>query len=241
MNVFDDMGVFWAEIADLHQTDQQLGFLKSQLKPGGYVLDLACGTGRHTIPLSQAGFGMVGLDVSAKLLRIAKQRSKEIAVVRGDMRFLPFKAEAFAAAVSMDTSFGYLPSEQDDAASLAEVQRVLGRDGVLVVDVFNREELKRKYGDKGYMTRREYPSFWLLQKRTVTKDGGRLHDLWTIYGKADGQIRVFEHEARLYTLDGLHVLLKNAGFAVKEVYGDYDKSVWSVGSSKLIVDASASL
>ena len=64
-----------------------------------------------------------------KLLRIAKQRSKEIQLVLGDMRFLPFKPQAFAAAISMDTSFGYLPSEADDRVSLAEVRRVLTQRG----------------------------------------------------------------------------------------------------------------
>ncbi len=125
MNVFDEMGIYWAEIADKNQTEKQLQFLKNHLKPEGYVLDLACGTGRHSIPLSKEGYGMVGLDVSANLLKIAKQRDGQIELVRGDMRFLPFKPQAFAAAVSMDTSFGYLPSEQDDRVSLAEVRRVL--------------------------------------------------------------------------------------------------------------------
>src|ERR1039457_5789725 len=104
MKVFDEMGVYWAEIADQSQTEAQLIFLKTQLKPDGYVLDLACGTGRHSIPLSQQGFSMVGLDVSANLLRIANMRGRGVQLVRGDMRFLPFKSEAFTAAVSMDRS-----------------------------------------------------------------------------------------------------------------------------------------
>jgi ubiquinone/menaquinone biosynthesis C-methylase UbiE len=34
------------------------------------VLDLACGTGRHSIPLSNEGYNMVGLDVSLNLLKM---------------------------------------------------------------------------------------------------------------------------------------------------------------------------
>ena len=105
-----------------NQTQRQIDFLKGQLKPDGCVLDVACGTGRHLIALAEAGYCMVGLDVSARLLKIAKQRGATN-LVRGDMRFLPFKAEAFASAISMDTSFGYLPTEQEDAESLAEVRQ----------------------------------------------------------------------------------------------------------------------
>ena len=139
------MGVYWAEIADKNQTERQIQFLKSHLKPAGYVLDLACGSGRHSIVLSAEGYMMVGLDVSLRLLKIAKQRSQDIAVVLGDIRFLPFKTGTFDAAVSVDTSFGYLPSEADDKVSLSEVRRVMTQEGLLVIDVFNREYLALKY------------------------------------------------------------------------------------------------
>jgi ubiquinone/menaquinone biosynthesis C-methylase UbiE len=49
------------------------------------------------------------LDVSSNLLRIAKKQEGDVQLIKADMRFLPFAAEAFSAAVSMDTSFGYLP------------------------------------------------------------------------------------------------------------------------------------
>ena len=117
-NVFDEMGIFWAEIADQNQTERQVEFLKNILQPKGLLLDLACGTGRHLIALDKEGYGVVGLDISLKLLKVAKSRLHVAQLVRADMRFLPFKPQAFAAAVSMDQSFGYLPSERNDIKSL---------------------------------------------------------------------------------------------------------------------------
>ena len=239
-NVFDEMGFYWAEIADKNQTDMQIQFLKRHLKPDGYVLDLACGTGRHSIPLSQQGYGMVGLDVSAKLLRIAKQSSRVVEVVLGDMRHLPFKAGAFAAAVSVDTSFGYLPSEADDKVSLAEVRRVLFQRGVFVIDVFNREELTLKHVEKTHSSKwKEYPSFFLQQKRTVSQRGDWLCDLWTIRDKASGRLAVFEHLVRLYEQGQLQGLLQKAGFSVNQVFGDYEGQKFSSVSLRLILVATA--
>ena len=100
-NVFDAMDEFWVEIADKNQTDFQLSFLKNHLDVDGCVLDLACGSGRHLIPLTKAGYDVVGFDVSLNLLRIAKQRLGEAVLVRGDMRFLPFKEGAFKAIISI--------------------------------------------------------------------------------------------------------------------------------------------
>jgi SAM-dependent methyltransferase len=155
------------------------------------------------------------------------------------MRFLPFKQGAFSAAVSMDTSFGYLPSEQDDMQSIRELDAALGRGGVLVVDVFNREHLIKRHQASGEPKWREYRSFFLQQKRTLDAKGERLHDLWVIKDKADGQTQVFEHVARLYTLDGLQGLLEKAGFPVKAVYGDYDGQSWIADSSRLILVTAA--
>jgi ubiquinone/menaquinone biosynthesis C-methylase UbiE len=239
-NVFDEMGVYWAEIADKDQTERQIQFLKNQLKPEGYVLDLACGTGRHAISLSRQGYGVVGLDVSAKLLKIAKQRNRQVQVVRGDMRFLPFKSHAFTAVISMDTSLGYLPSEKGDMQSLVEVRRILGEEGIFIVDVFNRKNLAAKYAGKNAAPKSlEYPSFYLLQKRTVSDSGEWLCDSWSVRDKADGQVRVFEHTVLLYEATRLQELLEETGFAIKLVFGDYEGQEFCSDSPRLIFVAVA--
>ena len=239
MNVFDEMGIYWSEIADQNQTEAQIQFIKNTVKPDGLVLDLACGTGRHSIPLGKEGYSILCLDVSLNLLKIAKSRSGGIQVVRGDMRCLPFKPEVFSAVVSMDTSFGYLPSEEEDLRSLNQVRKVLGEKGFLVVDVFNREHLINRVKAIGQPKWREFPSFFLLQKRTVTAGGGFLCDVWTTWDKADGQVRVFEHLARLYALSQLQALFEKAGFKIKAVYRDYDRQSFSPNSNRLILVAAA--
>jgi SAM-dependent methyltransferase len=240
MNVFDEMGIYWAEIADKSQTERQIQFLKSTLKLDRYVLDLACGTGRHMIPLCQQGYSMVGLDVSRKLLKFAKQRSRRVEVVLGDMRFLPFKTGAFGAAVCMDTSFGYLPSEADDQVSLAEVRRVTIMQGVFVLDVFNREELTQKYTEKKDSSNwKEYPSFILSQKRTVSAKGDWLCDLWTVRDKSSAELRVFEHSVRLFKQMRLRAMLEKSGFCVEQVYGDYEGQDFSSVSKRLILVTTA--
>ena len=264
-NVFDEMGVYWSEIADENSTSQQIQFLKDTVGKGGLVLDLACGTGRHTIPLSIEGYGVVGLDVSLKLLRIAHERSPQVQLVKGDMRYLPFNCEVFSAAISMDTSFGYLPSKTADLQSLIELHKTLRQGGLLILDVFNRERMISKYrmGLKRRVANglkwwslpillhshnrlarklfflffkwREYPSFFLLQKRTVSADGEELCDSWVVYDKATEQMRLFRHSVHLYALSQLKALLEKAGFAVKSQYGSYSRETFGADSSRFIV------
>ena len=231
------MSEYWAEIADQNPTDRQVQFIKGAVKPRGLVLDLACGTGRHAVPLIKEGYDVVGLDISLNLLKIAKNRLSGVQLVRADMRHLPFRAEAFAAALSMDTSFGYLPTKRDDVQSLTELNRTIKRDGALIVDVFNREQLMRKYQahHAANSKQRGYPSFFLSQRRSVDKNGEKLRDLWTTRDKADGKIRVFRHVARLYSQKSLQGLLEKAGFAVNQVRGDYEGQQFSPDSNRLIL------
>jgi SAM-dependent methyltransferase len=263
-NVFDEMGKYWQQIADKGPTERQTNFIKNAISKEGWILDLACGTGRHTIPLTKEGFNVVGLDVSSKLLKIAKQHQPQAQLVKADMRHLPFKEKTFSAAISLDNSFGYLPSEETDLESLKELHKTLQTNGLLVLDVFNREQLTRKYGKLlvnlqwlilppllKYPNRlsqsvlwaiykwKEYPSFFLLQKRTVDTDAGRLCDLWLIIDKASGKMRMFRHRARLYRLGRLNEMLFEAGFVVERVCGGYEGQDFSVKSTRLIVFADA--
>jgi ubiquinone/menaquinone biosynthesis C-methylase UbiE len=233
------MNVYWAEVADQNSTEKQVQLIKNVLTPHGLILDLACGTGRHSIPLSKEGYDVVGLDISPNLLKIAKTRLSSVQLIRADMQHLSFKPQAFAAAVSMDTSLGYLPTEQDDAESLLELHQTLHKDGILIVDVFNRSQLKEKYAAKNGVNskQREYPSFFLSQKRTVNKNGLKLRDLWTVSDKADGKTRVFRHIVRLYPSKVLHNLLEQAGFAVTRTIGDYEGQQFNLTSKRLILVA----
>jgi ubiquinone/menaquinone biosynthesis C-methylase UbiE len=259
MNVFDEMGKYWAEMADQNQTAQQIEFLRKMLLTEGWILDVACGTGRHIIPLGKVGYNVVGLDISSSLLRIAKKRAGDVQLIKADMRFLPFRDEVFSAAVSMDTSFGYLLTEQDDLQCLKALREVLKDDCKLIVDVFNRERLISKYKTNGlrqlrwfllpimfranrlgewmvfhFFKWKEYPSFFLLQKRSIVEKGRKLHDLWVICDKEDGKIRVFEHNVRLYDSLQLKGILEKAGFAINGTYGGYDEQKISPSSSRLI-------
>jgi SAM-dependent methyltransferase len=253
------MGTYWAEIADKNQAESQILFLKNHLTSDGIVLDVACGTGRHLIPLTAMGFEMVGLDLSVKLLRITKQRYPQAQILRGDLRFLPFKSGAFKAAISMDTSLGYLTSEKQDLESLIELRKVLGHGNVLVLDVFNREHLMRKYSQRSFFKRlkwrvlplllklhnrwvlfrifkwREYSSFFLLQNRTVSRSGDLLCDLWLVWAKVTKNFLIFEHRVRLYRKIKLETFFNSLGFTVKAVYGGYDEQEFNIDNPRLIM------
>ena len=98
----------------------------------GAVLELAHGTGALQVDLQRANYSTVAFDVSERMGRIAQKRlSRErlsTDFVRGDALSLPFGRGTFAAIVStFPTSFIF------DTSCLAEIHRVLDRDGRVII------------------------------------------------------------------------------------------------------------
>ncbi len=151
--IFGDMGKYWAQIANASATEKQLTFVQSIFEAAkGLILDLGCGTGRHTVPLCMTGYNMIGLDRSRDLLQMAKSRATTTGAhcefVQADMRFMPFQQGVFAGVISLDTSFGYSPSVEGDLQVLHETKRVLADRGKFLIDVFNLKHMIQRYHQK---------------------------------------------------------------------------------------------
>ncbi len=221
--LFDKLDEFWAAIADARPTEEETDFIAELIGSDGLILDLCCGTGRHSISLTSRGMNIVGLDVSAKLLRIAKKRQRDqnsaVSFVRGEMRHLPFRRGRFAAAISMFTSYGYLPSVEEDLKSMNEVAAILKQDGQFLIDVANREHLIEVFKKKDWG---EFPGFFMLEKRCLDTEQSRLHSRWMLIDKKTGRQRIFHHDLRLYSYQQMRSMLDKIGMRIDAAYGGYD-------------------
>jgi SAM-dependent methyltransferase len=100
--------------------EHELDAIRRLLGPGsGRCLDLGCGTGLPTEAVAELGWSVVGVDVSADLLGVARARGLEVLEAPADA--LPFEDASFDAAVS------FLTHTDIDAfpAAIAEAARVL--------------------------------------------------------------------------------------------------------------------
>jgi ubiquinone/menaquinone biosynthesis C-methylase UbiE len=108
------------------------------LKPRERVLDAACGTGivaRSAAPIVGAGGKIVGIDINADMLRVARAVSNgvrpEIEWRQGAATELPFPDHSFDV-VFCHQAVQFFP---DPVAGLREMRRVLTRDGRAAVGV----------------------------------------------------------------------------------------------------------
>jgi len=236
VNIFDDLGRDWEAIVNARNTQKEADFVNKVISRRGLVLDLCCGTGRHSIALRERGWNVIGMDLSRNLLTIAKLKIERAEVkmplVRADMRFLPFRDRVFKAVINMFTSFGYLPSESEDAISLLEVNRTLRGGGKFLLDLANRDHIVKTFRERDWA---EFEPFFLLERRSLDLKGSRLTSQWTFIQKDTGQVRSIEHNVRLFTIARVEQLLNEAGLMVQNVYGGYEKQEFALEASRMIV------
>ncbi|WP_346730108.1 class I SAM-dependent methyltransferase [Bradyrhizobium sp. IC3195] len=107
---------------------------------GGRVLDLACGSGRLTIPLARAGFQVVGGDLSPQMLERARSYARaqavELDLVQLDMRDFDLGGRTFDTIVVAVNSILHLHSLHDFRGFFGSVGRHLSPQGRLVFDAF---------------------------------------------------------------------------------------------------------
>lgn len=181
---------------------------------GDRVLDLACGPGRHAAELERLGAHVVGFDLSRAMLRRARERSRA-ALVRGDMRALPFRAGSFQLAVNLFTSFGYFLDDGEHGLVVAQVAAALAPGGSFVLDYLNAEQIRRALETE---SDRHEPSHDVRITRRIGADGRFV--IKEIELRDAG--RTFQERVRLYSPEELAALFREAGLRVAGRFGDYD-------------------
>jgi len=199
------------------------------LAPGERLLDVPCGTGRHARAFARAGLEVMGVDISPKLIRMAKE--KRIARTNyavGNMLDLSKYRGKFDAVVNLFTSFGYFRNERDNERALKEMVGALrpgGRFALHLIDrdwllkVFMSESTNERDGVRTVETRSYDPKTKRIESRTVARD------------LKTGRNRKYFHETRLYSKPEIFRILRAAGLKRIVVYGDTEGSLYSKGES----------
>ncbi|NEP22553.1 MAG: methyltransferase domain-containing protein [Moorea sp. SIO3I6] len=121
------------------------------------VLDVATGTGFHSIRLLKAGFEVVSADGSQQMLAKAFENGRRhgliLRTVQADWRWLNRDIHSkFDAVICLVNSFTHLFSEGDRRKALAEFYAALRYDGILILDQRNYDSIL----DHGFYSKHIY-------------------------------------------------------------------------------------
>ncbi|MES2554986.1 MAG: class I SAM-dependent methyltransferase [Bacteroidota bacterium] len=107
------------------------------LKPKGRILDLGCGPGQHSLFFAEKGFDVTGIDLSEKMISIAKRIAPDVNFVVMDISKLTFSSNSFNG-IWASASLLHIPKEEIYSV-LQRLYDLLEADGILYLSL--------KYGD----------------------------------------------------------------------------------------------
>lgn len=215
---------------DENEAEDFLTLLTShlQLETTTHILDLACGSGRHSRVLGKLGFRVSGCDLSPNSIAEAQRLAADgMTFFIHDMRE-PL-SETYDAVFNLFTSFGYFDHPSDNARVLNSVAQALHDDGLLVIDFMNTEKIIRELKPRQEMTRGDI-TFHIkreVSNRKIVK---------TIAFEAEGRSWFFQEKVQALDLMDFQQLLGDAGFRIMETFGSYGLEAYNpVHSDRLIM------
>lgn len=202
----------------------------------GRILELACGSGRVTIPLARAGYQVVGLDLSgpmlaraaARLRRAGRTARARVSLVRADMRRFAL-AEGFPLIIMAFNSFEHLYTRVDVSTCLDRVREHLAPGGYFVFDVQNPNLrwLTRDPSRRWARTKFTHPATGQRFVYSTNHEYEPISQIALIqlyYQPLDpdgGPERVVTVAQRKFFPAELEALLHANGFIVRRRYGDF--------------------
>jgi len=201
-------------------TLQEVDFIEKEIDSNKSlkILDIGCGTGRHSIELTKRGYDVVGVDLSNAQLEEARRKAREAGVNVeyriGDARNLDIHSEFDLAIMLCEGGFSLMETDEMNYAILESAYKALRPNGKFIFTCLNalypihnntsellNVSMQGETGEDHFdlSTFRYHSSF------TFTDDGGSEHTI--------------KSNERFYAPSELTWMLKSLGFENAEVFG----------------------
>ncbi|MEQ8700521.1 MAG: class I SAM-dependent methyltransferase [Bauldia litoralis] len=211
----------WDQLIDWDaRAESEGGFFIDELRKRGKhkILDVASGTGFHSVQLLKAGFEVTSVDGSAEMLTKAfdnaRTRGLILNTIHADWRWLNRDVHSkYDAIICLGNSFTHLFDENDRRRALAEFYAALRHDGVLILDQRNYDAIL----DVGFDSKHKY--YYCGDKVTAEPehvDEGLARFKYTFPDNSAYHLNMFPLRKKY-----VRKLMHEVGFQKIETFGDF--------------------
>lgn len=202
----------------------------TDISSGSKILDICCGSGRHSIELAKRGFDVTGFDLSDYLISQAnklknklKERNLKLKFLINDMRNFNFK-KSFNVAINIFSSFGYFENDSENFKVFKNVNSSLKKNGYFIFDFLNESYLRKNLIKKDFVI---INSKKVLQERRIEND--------FVFKDIKIGSKIYNERIKLYPLTTIKTELEETGFSIHRVFGDYYGNKFEKNKSKRFI------
>lgn len=216
--LYKDLATYFDVIAAASSVDtrKEVAFLENIFSEHSThsVLDIACGTGRHSIALAEDRYDVTGVDYSSELLKVARSKADmpNLTFLQQDVANLKLDTQ-FDAAICMWSTFGELPYKQ----MLERLRLAVKSQGLFVIDGSYYESIPTEATHKTYTN--EADGIKIVTEINESYKG--ITRTREIVNHIDGQVFRDHSEMDVLTESDYKKLLKYYGFEHLATYYDY--------------------
>ncbi len=214
-NFFDGHAPDYLENVFTKNTEFEVEFIINELglTPGAKVLDIGCGTGRHSIPLARYGISMTGLDLSDGMLDQARAYAKKdkvkVELIQADATNFQLPEQFDHAICLCEGSLGLLGNDDDpfsrDLAILKNIFNCLKPGAKFLLTVLNGLKKAREHTADDVINGVFDPVHLITYEKMNVKESGKTIEL------------TFREKG--FTPGELNHLLNRAGFHILHLWG----------------------
>ena len=202
------------------------------------VLDAACGSGLHTIALTQLSVQATGVDISPQMIARASKNARDLGLT------IPFEqsplqemdkrlVDKFDTVLILGNSLPHLTDERELRSSLVSIRKVLTDNGFLILQILNYERIlndRQRVISVSRNGEHEFIRFYDFIKPYV-----RFNVLHIHWQNTNPQHEINSTQLYPYNLSELSKILTHEGFTIQDVYGSMNFDAYNPKQSKNLI------
>ena len=199
---------------------------KINIEPNSKILDLACGTGRHSIYLSKKGFDVVGIDKSKKNILTAKENENKKLIFFQQEMTKDINMQ-FNAIFNFFTSFGYVDHKYN-YDTIENISKNLKKGGLFIIDFLNQKIVRKnivEYEEKN-IENINFNIHRYIENNYIIKEISFKHNK-TKYN--------FKERVMLLDLKDFENYFNKNNLKIIDIYGNYKLSSFDINKSPRLI------